>query len=73
MSQSNPQSSIDWNKGITVQPLMLHHQIPTCIGRVHNILEKEPTTLAQYDYKPKPAGWGNGGGGLEPDDLDKLK
>ncbi len=66
------QSSIDWNKQITVQPLMRHHQIPTCIGWVHNLLETEPTNLARYDYKPKPAGWGNGGGGLEQDDLDKL-
>lgn len=66
------QSSIDWNKGITVQVLARHHQIPTSIGWAHNLLEQEPTNLTQYDNKPKPAGWGNGGGGLEPDDLDRV-
>ncbi|MDP3697203.1 MAG: hypothetical protein Q8R55_04205 [Candidatus Taylorbacteria bacterium] len=65
MSITTAQSTIDWNRGITVQPLMLHHQIPTCVGWVHNLLETEPTNLAIYDFKPKPAGWGNGGGGLE--------
>ena len=66
------QSSIDWKKGITVQILARHHQIPTSIGWAHNLLESELTNLAIYDNKPKPAGWGNGGGGLEPDDLEKL-
>lgn len=67
------QLSIDWSKGITVQVLARHHQIPTSIGWAHNLLEKEATNLSRYDNKPKPAGWGNGGGGLEPDDLDKLE
>jgi hypothetical protein len=66
------QSTIDWNRGITVQILARHHQIPTSIGWAHNLLEIEPTNLARYDYRPKPAGWGNGGGGLEPDDLKNL-
>lgn len=66
------QSTIDWNKGITVQVLARHRDIPTSIGWAHNLLEKEPTNLARYDFKPKPAGWGNSGGGLEPTDLEKL-
>lgn len=67
-----PQSSIDWEKGVTVQVLAKHPQISTCFRWVHNLLEQEPTTLARYDYQPKPAGWGNGGGGLELDDLERL-
>lgn len=66
------QSSIDWDKGITVQVLARHPYISTCFRWVHNLLEKEPTKLARYNYQPKPAGWGNGGGGLEPDDFEKL-
>lgn len=61
------------DKGITVQVLPIHPHISTSVRWVHNLLEKEPSNLARYDYQPKPAGWGNGGGGLEFDDEERLR
>lgn len=65
-------SGIDWDAGVTVQVLARHPNISTAIRWAHNLLEKTPTTIAMYNNMPKPAGWGNGGGGLEKDDLETL-
>src|SRR3990167_6441261 len=59
------QLKIDWRAGITVQTLCQDPYCPTVVRWVHNQLEAKPTKIAMYDYKPKPAGCGNGGGGLE--------
>ncbi len=65
-------SGIDWDAGVTVQVLARHPNSSTAIRWAHNLLEKTPTTVARYNFMPKPAGWGNGGGGLEKDDLETL-
>lgn len=57
--------NIDWKAGITVQVLTSDPYSRTVFRWVHNKLEKKPTKIAMYQYKPKPDGWGNGGGGLE--------
>ncbi|MBI4134723.1 MAG: hypothetical protein HY471_01255 [Candidatus Sungbacteria bacterium] len=57
--------NIDWRARITVQTLCQDPYCPTVVRWVHNQLETKPTKIAMYNYKPKPAGWGNGGGGLE--------
>ncbi|MBI4158319.1 MAG: hypothetical protein HY505_01705 [Candidatus Yanofskybacteria bacterium] len=59
------QLNIDWRAGVTVQTLCQDPYCPTVIRWVHNQLESKPTKIAMYDYKPKPSGCGNGGGGLE--------
>ncbi len=70
MSQSN----VDYlgTKGVTAQVFPRHPDISTAFLWGHNLLENEPTTLAEFDYQPKPAGWGNLGGGVEPGDLQWL-
>ncbi len=67
-----PEFKLDWVHGTTVQVLAPHPDDPMGFMWVHNILEQEPSNLAQFDHKPKPPGWGNGGGGLEKDDLETL-
>lgn len=57
--------NIDWKAGITVQVLAGDPYCPTVVRWAHNKLEQKPTKIATYQYKPKPDGWGNGGGGLE--------
>lgn len=57
--------NIDWRAGITVQVLAPDPYSSTVFRWVHNKLEQKQTKIAMYNYKPKPDGWGNGGGGLE--------
>lgn len=57
--------NINWKAGITVQVLAHAPKCSTVFRWVHNQLEQKPTKIAMYNYKPKPDGWGNGGGGLE--------
>lgn len=59
--------------GITVQVVAIHPFLATSVLWVHNLLEKNGTNIPKYRGAPKPAGWGNGGGGLEPDELEKLQ
>ncbi|OGM96339.1 MAG: hypothetical protein A3B86_04335 [Candidatus Yanofskybacteria bacterium RIFCSPHIGHO2_02_FULL_38_22b] len=60
------------NKGITVQVLARHPHIPTMFRWAHNLEEQESPNLEYYDNESKKAGWGNGGGGLEADDRERL-
>jgi len=59
------QLKLNWRRGLTVQVLAPHPYNSTSFRWVYNKLETKRTKLARYDYRPKPAGWGNGGGGLE--------
>jgi len=59
--------------GITVQVVAVNSFLATSILWVHNLLEKSGTNIPKYRGAPKPAGWGNGGGGVEPDELEKLQ
>lgn len=59
------QLDIDWKAGVTVQTLLPDPYCPTSFRWVLNKLENKPTKIAMYGFKPKPRGFGNGGGGLE--------
>ncbi len=58
--------------GKTIQVLAFHPIFPNTILWVHNIQEKVSAFIKRYDGKPKPSGWGNGGGGLESNELELL-
>ena len=61
--------------GTTVQVITFHPFHPTSILLVHNMLEDAVPGMpfiSMYNGKVKPAGWGNGGGGMEKDELEKL-
>lgn len=70
MSSAEP---VKKNPGITVQVLAFHPFTYTSILLVHNLLEAEITPIEMYGFTAKPPGWGNGGGGMEPDELERLK
>lgn len=57
--------NIDWRAGVTVQTLLPDPYCPTVFKWVLNKLESKPTKIKMYGFKPKPRGFGNGGGGLE--------
>lgn len=58
----------------TVQVVARHPFWETSVLWVYNLEEKGPVPyIPKYQGKAKPAGWGNGGGGVEPDELEKLR
>ena len=59
--------------GTTVQVVTFHPFERTKILMVHNLLEDIVPDIPMYGGRPKPAGFGNGGGGMEDDELEHLK
>ena len=57
----------------TVQVLAFHPFNPTYTLWVHNLLESITTYIPRYGNTAKPPGWGFGGGGQEPDEIEKLR
>ncbi len=57
----------------TVQVIAFHPNSLGSILWVHNLADKKPKYIPRYYGQAKPSGWGNGGGGLEPNELELLE
>ena len=57
----------------TVQVLAFHPIDRTFTLWVHNLLEPITTYIPRYGNTTKPPGWGHGGGGQEPNEIERLR